>query len=103
MAAQIVVEEPTIYGLIAGYWMAYGALMAVADGEDEEAEVAACQRLLEAEIAVCSFVPTNRTEARVKSTFVSELAAENNGYLEPQCIKALVRSMSDAYARRAAA
>lgn len=94
---------PSIYLLIAGYWTAYGELMSAQNMEGTDAEIAACLRLHVAEVAICSFLPTRLSEARLKADFVSRLASENMGNLEARCTAALLATLPDLYVQEVAA
>lgn len=93
----------SIYRLIADYWNAYGELMNAQAEEGTNAEIEACLRLNEAEIAICAFVPTRLSEARLKADFVSRLASENKGNLETRCTAALLSTLPALYAHEVAA
>lgn len=93
----------SIYLLLAGYWTAYDFLMNTQEEEGTDAEIAACLHLNAAEIAICAFVPTRLSEARLKADFVTRLASENKGNLETRCTAALLSTLPALYVQEVAA
>lgn len=95
------VRTPSIYRLIADYWVAYDFLMGVQD-EGSEQDIAAGKRLTETEVAICAYIPTRAYEARVKADFINRLADEDDGKLDRLCTAALLSTIPALYAQEAA-
>lgn len=99
-------EEPSLYHLIATYWQRYDDLTKAMEVTDhsvpsmkaaaQEAQFAAGDRLDEAAIAICAFVPTWRVDAQIKSDFIDSLY-NRNGTLEDDELRALLTSMPKVY------
>lgn len=101
-AAKTDASTPSIYLLIAEYWLAYDFLMDVQDDGSEQ-EMFACKRLTSAEVAVCAYVPTRAYEARVKADFINRLVAENAGMLDKGCVAALLATLPSLYVQEVSA
>ena len=98
-------DNSTLYRLLANYWICYDALdqsMSATDATapdsperaDAEAyQMAAGDRLQEASIAICRFVPTRGFDARYKHDFLVTLTHVNGGSLVREEIEALLSSL----------
>ncbi|KQV39198.1 MULTISPECIES: hypothetical protein [unclassified Rhizobium] len=108
-------EQRSIYLLLAGYWQSMHDITVAMNHTDATetgtaehdagfaAQATIGERVTETEVAVAGFVPAHRYEARLKTTFLQQLAAANYGRLEDDVTAALLSSLSDLVEWRASA
>lgn len=98
-------NTPSLYSLVSTYWqrmddysVASERTEQATDGTPDYAaafiiQSAAGERLSDAERAIAGFIPRTRSEAKVKSDFLKQLAADNYGRLEKDVTTALLSSL----------
>ncbi len=96
---------PLLPRLLASYWGHYAAVIEAMDQADSApkgtAEHAAADErqmtegglLEEGTLAICAFVPRHAVDARIKTSFLADLARENSGHLSEGETAALLSSL----------